>query len=343
MAEPHVRIGILVQNKDRVFLLEQADAPAPGTWSTPTCLLDSNETLEAHIIREADGQTGLTVRDPRFVAATIDASPDGSTHSVTIWMRTRWISGEPAPTRDRVSNSGWFDRNHLPTPLFTPLENLIAGRCYPPPSPGLFPGDHAARVLLWPTLEDHESIPLPAILPTIVAAAADAGFTFSCDTQTGALLRTLAASKPAGNLLEIGTGVGAGASWLLSGMSPDARLTSVEVNPANHALARAHLSGDPRITLLNESAADFIVRAPKASFDLIFADTWIGKNQSLDETLALLKPGGFYVVDDMLPMHGWGPDLPRTHPLLAATLQARPDLHITRMCWSTGLIVCVKI
>lgn len=38
-----------------------------------------------------------------------------------------------------------------------------------------------------------------------------------------------------------------------------------------------------------------------ASFDLIFADAIPGKYEHLDETLALLRRGGLYVVDDMLP------------------------------------------
>ena len=94
----------------------------------------------------------------------------------------------------------------------------------------------------------------------------------------------------------------------------------------------------------------FAMRTPKtsfsrpnsASFDFIFADTWVGKQDLLDETLALLKRGGFYVIDDMLPMPGWGPDMPKKVPELVGRLERRQDLHITKLNWSTGLIVCAK-
>jgi predicted O-methyltransferase YrrM len=37
------------------------------------------------------------------------------------------------------------------------------------------------------------------------------------------------------------------------------------------------------------------------SFDLIFAGTWSGKYDELEETLALVAIGGSYVFDDMTP------------------------------------------
>ena len=40
-------------------------------------------------------------------------------------------------------------------------------------------------------------------------------------------------------------------------------------------------------------------------FDLIFADAWPGKYYDLEETLNLLKDGGFYVIDDMNPAPDW--------------------------------------
>jgi predicted O-methyltransferase YrrM len=33
---------------------------------------------------------------------------------------------------------------------------------------------------------------------------------------------------------------------------------------------------------------------------LIFADAWPGKYSDLEKALKLVKPGGFYIIDDML-------------------------------------------
>ena len=49
------------------------------------------------------------------------------------------------------------------------------------------------------------------------------------EDRTGALLEVLAASKPGGRLLELGTGTGIGTSWLLSGMDEAATLVSVDI------------------------------------------------------------------------------------------------------------------
>ena len=55
----------------------------------------------------------------------------------------------------------------------------------------------------------------PAALSRIEARAAALGFDMSSDPKVGALLATLAASKPRGRSLELGTGAGVGAAWLL--------------------------------------------------------------------------------------------------------------------------------
>ena len=58
----------------------------------------------------------------------------------------------------------------------------------------------------------------PKLLDTILRDTTDAGFTMPSDYQTGALLRTLAASRLHARLLELGTGTGLSAAWILDGM-----------------------------------------------------------------------------------------------------------------------------
>ena len=48
----------------------------------------------------------------------------------------------------------------------------------------------------------------PPALAAIQAETVALGFNMASEPQTGALLRALAASKPAGTLLELGTGTG---------------------------------------------------------------------------------------------------------------------------------------
>ncbi|MDQ0745853.1 putative O-methyltransferase YrrM [Streptomyces africanus] len=79
---------------------------------------------------------------------------------------------------------------------------------------------------------------LPTTLPMLRAKARDAGFTMSSEDHTGSFLAALAAARPAGRILELGTGVGEGTAWLLSGMDRASCLTTVEIDPAVQAIAQ---------------------------------------------------------------------------------------------------------
>ena len=98
-----------------------------------------------------------------------------------------------------------------------------------------------------PFLSDQASRHAPELLQAIVSETAALGFTMASEPKTGALLAALAASKPGGRLLELGTGTGIGTAWLLSGMDGDARLDTVDVDEQATAIARRHLSSDPRL------------------------------------------------------------------------------------------------
>ena len=68
-----------------------------------------------------------------------------------------------------------------------------------------------------------------------------------------------------------------------------------------------------------------------------------GKYQYLEETLQLLKPGGLYVVDDMLLQTSWNEEhVGRVYRLIAA-LEQRKDVRITKLNWSSGIILAAKI
>jgi predicted O-methyltransferase YrrM len=161
----------------------------------------------------------------------------------------------------------------------------------------------------------------------------------------GSLLRTLAASKPGGRFLDLGTGTGLSAAWLLDGMGPDAALLSMDNDPAVLEVARRHLGHDRRLQLVCEDGDTFVQRlaAEGRKFDLIFADTWAGKYRCLQEVLGMLNPAGFYVIDDMLPQPNWPEDHPPKVQALIKYLEAREDLRITKMAWSCGVVLCTKV
>lgn len=142
---------------------------------------------------------------------------------------------------------------------------------------------------------------LPTALPVLRSRARDAGFTMSSEDRTGSLLAALAAARPAGRILELGTGAGEGTAWLLSGMDPASRLTTVELDPTIQAIAQEQLGADPRVTFVSGDGGTWLEEFAGIPFDLVFADTWPGKFTHLDRALDLVAPGGTYLIDDLSP------------------------------------------
>jgi predicted O-methyltransferase YrrM len=192
-------------------------------------------------------------------------------------------------------------------------------------------------------MDEAEFQPPPKSLEAIIADTRKIGFMSWCWPPVGALLRILAGLKPGGRLLEIGTGTGVGTCWLLDGMDTTARLVTVDINPKVQAVARSHLATDPRLTMLCEDAGAVIRREPQNSFDLIFADGGAGKHVLLEETLALLRPGGIYICDDVKPHPMWPPEHALKIPPLMEALAARQDFRRIYIDWSSGVVVMVKL
>jgi predicted O-methyltransferase YrrM len=185
------------------------------------------------------------------------------------------------------------------------------------------------------------AVRFPVAYDRILARTRDLGFSMNSDVLTGTLLRSLAANKPGGRILELGTGCGLSTCWLLDGMSPDATLVSIDTDATFQAVARDELGSDSRLALVLRDGGEYLTDA-NGSFDLIFADAWPGKFSHLEEALRLLTPGGIYVVDDMLPQPNWPADHAPKADALAARLQALPGFTVTTFEWSTGVMVCVK-
>ncbi|NUP22715.1 MAG: SAM-dependent methyltransferase [Streptomyces sp.] len=183
---------------------------------------------------------------------------------------------------------------------------------------------------------------LPAALTTLRARARDAGFTMSCEERTGSLLAVLAASRPGGRVLELGTGVGEGTAWLLSGMDPAARLVSVELDAGYQGVARAELGADPRVTFVGGDGGEWLDAYDGELFDLVFADTWPGKFTHLDRALELVAPGGTYLIDDLDPQSGWPEGHEASVVRLLADLEAREEFRTVRLDWASGLLMAVR-
>ncbi|WP_234323646.1 hypothetical protein [Streptomyces sp. NRRL F-2580] len=77
-------------------------------------------------------------------------------------------------------------------------------------------------------------------------------------------------------------------------------------------------------------------------FDLVFADTWPGKFTHLERALALVAPGGTYLIDDLLPQPGRPQGHGASVERLPAEIEDRGDFRTLRMDWSSGLLMAVR-
>ena len=185
-------------------------------------------------------------------------------------------------------------------------------------------------------------VPLPPHYDTVLARSHELQFTMNSDVLTGGLLRTLVAAKPGGRILELGTGCGLGTTWLLDGLDTESTLISVDNDERVQGVARSILGEDRRVSFCLEDGGAFLSRKQDI-FDLIYADAWPGKFSDLDLALSKVRPGGIYVVDDLLPQPNW-PDghAPKVSALIAQ-LETRAGFLATKLAWASGLMILVRV
>jgi len=191
-------------------------------------------------------------------------------------------------------------------------------------------------------MTDQINKDIPAAYFDIDTATKAKGFSMASDPLTGSLLRTLAASKPSGKFLELGTGSGLATSWILDGMDANSTLVSFDNDESLLDIANSFLGHDKRMTLIHSDGADWVNNNKGQKFDYIFADTWHGKYLLLDQVLEMLNPGGLYIVDDMLPQPNWPDGHKEKADLFIETLENRNDLFLTKQNWATGIIIAVR-
>jgi predicted O-methyltransferase YrrM len=146
----------------------------------------------------------------------------------------------------------------------------------------------------------EESISEDAILAAARERAIDIG-AGAVTPAVGALLSLLAKLSGGKALVEVGTGAGVSGLWLLSGMSDDGVLTTIDVEPEYQRIAKQAFSdagiGPSRTRLISGRAQEVLTRLADESYDLVFIDADpIDQPDYVVEGVRLLRSGGLIVV-----------------------------------------------
>lgn len=120
----------------------------------------------------------------------------------------------------------------------------------------------------------------------------------------GSWLGWCAALRPAADVVEIGSGIGYSALWLLNGMHPRGMLTTIEVAPERQAAAQrliAQAGHGQRVRSILGAALTVLPRLAEDSYDLVFVDAARAEYPAyLTHALRLLRPGGLVLVNGIL-------------------------------------------
>ncbi|MGW4096979.1 methyltransferase [Mycolicibacterium peregrinum] len=138
----------------------------------------------------------------------------------------------------------------------------------------------------------------------IVAAARERAEELGAGAVTpavGALLSVLARLTGGKAVVEVGTGAGVSGLWLLSGMSDDGVLTTIDVEPEHQRIAKQGFHeagvGPGRTRLISGRAQEVLTRLADESYDLVFIDAEpIDQPQFVTEGVRLLRSGGAIVL-----------------------------------------------
>lgn len=116
---PGVGTGLVIRNADgHILLYKRLRAPEAGFWNIVGGKVDHLEHSADAARREAEEETGLTIRSVDFLCLSEQIIQADRQHWVSVIYRTDDFTGEPRLTEpDKLSEFGWFPLDALPAPL----------------------------------------------------------------------------------------------------------------------------------------------------------------------------------------------------------------------------------
>lgn len=179
----------------------------------------------------------------------------------------------------------------------------------------------------------------------IKAAARARGIEIGTNDLTqgaGAYLAFLAHLLSAQSVVEIGTGSGIGALWLLDGMLKSGTLTSIDDEAEHTAIAReAFADADiapQRFRLITNPVMEVMTKLTDRAYDLvIYRHNPEDLSYAISEAQRILRSGGVFVIDNFFG-GGKVSDPAQRDPKTVALREAGKSLRGDSETWATTLI-----
>jgi len=106
------------------------------------------------------------------------------------------------------------------------------------------------------------------------------------------------------SVVEIGTGSGVGGLWLLSGMSTDSVLTTIDSEREHSKIARTVFEdadiAPTKYRIITGKLIEVIGKLADNAYDLVIIRPALDLFEMVQESYRLLKPGGLLIIDQAL-------------------------------------------
>ena len=138
---------------------------------------------------------------------------------------------------------------------------------------------------------------IPELVKRSKQLASSKGFENSCSDEAGRLLAVLVGQIKTGKVLEIGTGLGVGSSWILSAIAPTVQFITVDNDKEKIDATANHLI----YSQVEYFYGDWKEVIEKGPFQFIFADAAAAKTVEGELLIQTLDQGGMLLMDDFTP------------------------------------------
>ncbi|MCX9158517.1 NUDIX hydrolase [Niveibacterium sp. 24ML] len=127
-----VGVGVLVLRDGKVLLGKRKGSYGAGTWSAPGGRLEYGESIEQCAARELREETSLELGPIQPGPYTNDVFSEVSEQYITVFVVAHQSRGEPVNVEaHKCEGWQWFAWNELPSPLFPPVQSLVASGFVP--------------------------------------------------------------------------------------------------------------------------------------------------------------------------------------------------------------------